>query len=71
MPYDLGRLDARLKWAVTCLLLTFGLAYLFGGVMVALYAGFAPEAHRRDLRGTGRCGGPGDDDGRGACDAHE
>ncbi|HEY6059955.1 MAG TPA: hypothetical protein VIV10_05170 [Gemmatimonadales bacterium] len=43
MPYDLGRVDARLKWAVTCLLLTFGLAYLFGGVMVALYAGFAPK----------------------------
>ena len=43
MPYDLGAVDARLKWAVTCLLLTFGIAYLFGGVMVALYAGFAPK----------------------------
>lgn len=42
MPYDLGRLDARLRWAVTCLLLTFGLAYLFGGWMVAMYAGFTP-----------------------------
>lgn len=42
MPYDLGRVDARLKWAVTCLLLTFGLAYLFGGWMVSLYAGFTP-----------------------------
>lgn len=42
MPYDLGRLDTRLKWAITCLLLTFGLAYLFGGWMVAMYAGFTP-----------------------------
>lgn len=42
MPYDLGRVDARLKWLVTCLLATFGLAYLFGGVMVALYSGFTP-----------------------------
>ena len=42
MPYDLGRLDARFKWAITCLLLTFGLAYLFGGLMVSLYAGFTP-----------------------------
>lgn len=43
MPYDLSRADARLKWAVTCLLLTFGLTYLFGGWMVALYAGFTPQ----------------------------
>lgn len=42
MPYDLGRLDVRVKWLVTCLLATFGLAYLFGGVMVALYSGFTP-----------------------------
>jgi hypothetical protein len=42
MPYDLGRFDVRGKWLVTCLLATFGLAYLFGGVMVALYSGFTP-----------------------------
>ena len=42
MPYDLGQQDARVKWHVTCLLGTFGLAYLFGGWMVALYAGFTP-----------------------------
>lgn len=42
MPYDLGRVDVRMKWLVTCLLATFGLAYLFGGVMVALYSGFTP-----------------------------
>ena len=42
MPYDLARLDRRVKWLVTCLLGTFGLAYLFGGWMVALYAGFTP-----------------------------
>ena len=42
MPYDLGRVDVRVKWLVTCLLATFGLAYLFGGVMVALYSGFTP-----------------------------
>lgn len=43
MPYDLARADPRLKWLITCLLATFGLAYLFGGWMVALYAGFAPS----------------------------
>jgi hypothetical protein len=43
MPYDIGRVDARLKWVITCLLLTFGLAYLFGGWMVGLYAGFSPK----------------------------
>jgi hypothetical protein len=42
MLYDLSRADVRVKWLVTCLLLTFGLAYLFGGWMVALYAGFTP-----------------------------
>jgi len=42
MLYDLARADTRLKWLVTCLLATFGVAYLFGGWMVALYAGFTP-----------------------------
>ena len=42
MPYDLGQADVRVKWLVTCLLATFGLAYLFGGAMVALYSGFTP-----------------------------
>lgn len=42
MPYDLSRVDVRVKWLVTCLLATFGLAYLFGGIMVALYSGFTP-----------------------------
>lgn len=42
MPYDLGRADIPVKWLVTCLLATFGGAYLFGGVMVALYSGFTP-----------------------------
>jgi len=44
MPYDLRQADTRVKWLVTCLLATFGLAYLFGGWMVALYAGFTPQA---------------------------
>jgi hypothetical protein len=43
MPYELRRADARVKWLVTCLLGTFGLSYLFGGWMVALYAGFTPR----------------------------
>ena len=42
MSYDLRTADVRAKWLVTCLLATFGLAYGFGGVMVALYAGFTP-----------------------------
>jgi hypothetical protein len=44
MIYDLRRADARIKWLVTCLLATFGLAYLFGAWMVSLYAGFTPQA---------------------------
>ncbi len=44
MLYDLRRADARVKWLVTCLLATFGLAYLFGGWMVGLYSGFTPKA---------------------------
>ncbi len=42
MPYDLSRVDVRVKWLVTCLLATFGLSYLFGGIMVAFYSGFTP-----------------------------
>lgn len=42
MRYDLRHADLRLKWLVTCLLATFGVAYLFGAWMVALYAGFRP-----------------------------
>lgn len=42
MPYELRRADTRVKWLVTCLLATFGLSYLFGAWMVALYAGFNP-----------------------------
>jgi hypothetical protein len=41
--YDLRQADGRVKWLVTCLLATFGLAYLFGGWMVALFAGFTPH----------------------------
>jgi hypothetical protein len=44
MRYDLARADTQLKWLVTCLLATFGVAYLFGGWMVALYAGFTPAS---------------------------
>ena len=43
MLYDLRHADARLKWLVTCLLATFGLAYLFGAWMVGRYAGFGPQ----------------------------
>jgi hypothetical protein len=43
MTYDLRTADPRLKWLITCLLATFGLAYLFGGWMVGLYAGFTPH----------------------------
>jgi hypothetical protein len=42
MLYDLGRAIPQVKWLITCLLATFGLAYLFGSAMVALYAGFTP-----------------------------
>ena len=42
MVYDLRRADARIKWLVTCLLATLGLSYIFGALMVALYAGFTP-----------------------------
>ncbi len=43
MGYDLRRADARIKWLVTCLLATFGLSYVFGALMVSLYAGFTPQ----------------------------
>jgi hypothetical protein len=43
MLYDLRRADARLKWLVSCLLTTLGLAYLFGAWMVGLFAGFTPR----------------------------
>jgi hypothetical protein len=43
MTYDLRTADPPVKWLVTCLLATFGIAYLFGGWMVGLYAGFTPH----------------------------
>jgi hypothetical protein len=43
MTYDLQTVDPRVKWLVTCLLATFGLAYLFGAWMVGMYAGFTPH----------------------------
>ncbi|HYT03318.1 MAG TPA: hypothetical protein VEM13_00380 [Gemmatimonadales bacterium] len=43
MLYDLRHADARIKWLVTCLLATLGLSYVFGAVMVGLYAGFTPQ----------------------------
>jgi hypothetical protein len=44
MVYDLRRADVRVKWLVTCLLATLGIAYLFGAWMVGLYAGFTPQS---------------------------
>lgn len=58
MPYDLGRVDMRVKWLVTCLLATFGLAYLFGGVMVALYSGFTPRRVARTFVEPARAAAP-------------
>ena len=43
MLYDLRRADAPVKWLVTCLLATLGLSYVFGALMVSLYAGFTPQ----------------------------
>lgn len=40
MRFDLRVADGRVKWLVTCLLATLGIAYVFGAWMVALYAGF-------------------------------
>jgi hypothetical protein len=53
MSYELRRADARVKWLVTCLLATFGVSYLFGGWMVALYAGFTPAGVARTYAGPG------------------
>ena len=50
MLYDLRRADARIKWLVTCLLATFGLSYVFGALMVALYAGFTHTTRPSGLR---------------------
>lgn len=44
MRYELRHADIRLKWLVTCLLATLGVAYAFGAWMVALYSGFGPTA---------------------------
>jgi hypothetical protein len=44
MIYDLRRTDVAVKWLVTCLLATFGIAYAFGAWMVGLYAGFTPRS---------------------------
>ena len=44
MIYDLRRADGAVKWLVTCLLATFGIAYAFGAWMVGLYAGFTPQS---------------------------
>src|SRR2546430_2211105 len=44
MLYDLRRADIRIKWLLTGLLATLGLSYVFGAVMVALYAGFTPRS---------------------------
>lgn len=52
MPYDLRHADIRLKWLVTCVLATFGIAYGFGAWMVALYAGFRPTTVAATYAGT-------------------
>src|SRR5215470_6301415 len=43
MTFDLARADRPVKWLVTLLLVTFGLAYGFGGWMVGMHAGFGPK----------------------------
>ncbi len=43
MLFDLCGADVRIKWLVTCLLATLGLSYVFGALMVSLYAGFTPN----------------------------
>jgi len=53
MALELRRADARVKWLVTCLLATFGVSYLFGGWMVALYAGFTPAGVAATYAGPG------------------
>jgi len=47
MTYSLRRADPGVKWLVTSLLATFGLAYLFGGWMVGLYSGSRCSGHVR------------------------
>jgi len=42
--YDLRRSDARVRWLVTLLLATLGVAYVFGAWMVGMYAGFTPRS---------------------------
>jgi len=42
--YDLRRSDARVRWLVTLLLCTLGVAYVFGAWMVGMYAGFTPRS---------------------------
>jgi hypothetical protein len=42
MLYELRRMEGPIKWLVTCLLATLGLSYVFGALMVSLYAGFTP-----------------------------
>ncbi len=44
MLYDLRRSDARVRWLVTLLLATLGVAYVFGALMVGMYAGFTPRS---------------------------
>ena len=44
MLYDLRRSDARVRWLVTLLLATLGVAYVFGAWMVGMYAGFTPRS---------------------------
>jgi len=41
--YDLRRSDAQVRWLVTLLLGTLGVAYVFGAWMVGMYAGFTPR----------------------------
>src|SRR2546425_449448 len=51
MLYDLRHADTRIKWLVTCLLATLGLSYVFGALMVSLYAGFTPRSVAATYRG--------------------
>ena len=44
MLYDLRRSDARVRWLITLLLATLGVAYVFGAWMVGMYAGFTPRS---------------------------
>ena len=53
MLYELRRADLRVRFLVTCLLATFGVSYLFGGWMVALYAGFTPAGVAQTYAGAG------------------